>query len=530
MNTASDGVRLDAWTERLARHRMVLLAVIVVLSYLPSLGGGYLPYDDDWLIERNRLLEAPLRDALGAFFFDLSRETRTTLGAEYLPLRDLSHWLEVASFGKSAWGMRLVQLGLYLGALSLLHDALARCLTRGAAFIAVALFAVHPTHVESVAWLAGRKDVLSMFFVCAALALYSRQGNTRWWAVPLVVAAALSKSMSVVCPGLLLAMDLLCNRRPAWRVLAGCVIGVVGVFALHLSVGSRVGMVGGPLAESRWVAWWTMGEVWLRYVNAWIWPPGLSIIYDVAPVRHATLASIAGWLLVLGSSTYGVFRAKAGQPFALGVAMWAWVPLLPVSHVIFPLQNVMADRYLWLSTLAPALWLGRAWSGLPRAGVRRGLALNVFRGGLVGLLCWFIGGAASRAALFGDPVALFADATRKSTGPRAPYQWGYTSSRVGDVDVAIAGYEEALRRDCFDCGAQRSAANNLAQLFVRRGQPQLAEPVLRRSLERFPDDPKTVLNLVKVLTRLGRVEEARQLYETAQARSAALGVPFEVTE
>jgi tetratricopeptide (TPR) repeat protein len=279
------------------------------------------------------------------------------------------------------------------------------------------------------------------------------------------------------------------------------------VFAVQLRVGSTVGMVGGPLGDSRATAFWTMGEVWLRYLKALVFPPSLSIVYDPSPVVVATFASVVGWLLMAGSVGYGLWRAISGKTCALGVVVWAWLPLLPVSQVVFPLQNVQADRYLWLTSVALGLVLGVAWR-----------ANNAGKGLTAALVTIFAVGTAHRAALFGDAVALFADASDKSTGPRAPYQLGYALQQQGETSAAIEAYRAALARPCDDCSPQSSAANNLATLFVAQNEPHLAEPVLRRNLTRFPEEPKSLFNLVKVLTRLGRVEEARRLYDEGKLR------------
>jgi len=202
-----------------------------------------------------------------------------------------------------------------------------------------------------------------------------------------------------------------------------------------------------------------------------------------------------------------------------------------VSQLVFPLQNVMADRYLWLTSMAVGLLLGSAWHARVSTVTRR----RLLRGAIVGMLGGFAVGTMTRAALFGDPVALFTDATKKSTGPRAPYQLGYVLAESGDTTGAIAAYELALLRPCNDCGPQRRAANNLARLFVESGEPHAAERVLRQSAQRFPDDPKTAFNLVKVLVRVGKTDEARRLFDetrtrhptyqptTADARERALG-------
>lgn len=501
------GTSLRRWATRLETSWAWLFGLLLIWLYVPSLSGDFLPYDDDWLITNNALLELPLAQALKAVFLDLSLETRLALGAEYLPLRDLSHYIEVTLFGKRVFVMRVVQLSLYLVALGFLYQGLVPCVNVATARVATIVFAVHPVHVESVAWLAGRKDVLALVFVSAALACYVRSGRLRWVAVPLVAAAALSKSMSVITPGLLLAMDLLAKRRPAWGVLGACLTVAGLTFVVHSQVGATVGMVGGPLGQSRALAFWSMGEVWLRYLEVAVWPPACSIVHDVNWVWSPTFTSVMGWGLWGAAGAYGVSRAVKGETFALGVTGWALLPLVPVSQVIFPLQNVMADRYLWLSVLALGLVLGRFWS------IR-----NATKGMFVVAGLGFAIGTLHRAALFGDATAVFLDASTKSSGPRAPYQLGYAYQQLGESTQAIVAYREALTRDCDDCSTKRSARNNLAVLYVAQNELQLAEEVLRGNMAEFPSDPKSAFNLVKVLFRLGKLDEARQLYEEASLR------------
>lgn len=498
---------LARWQTFLDRYGIAFLCAGVSLLYLPSLGGDFLPYDDDWLIQNNRWLEAPPRAALYAIFFDLSRETRLALGAEYLPLRDLSHYAEVALFGRSAFGMRLVQLGLYLAALVAFADALRLLLPRAWFWVTLIVYAVHPSHVESVAWLAGRKDVLGLLFLFIALSCYVRGGRRQWWVVPLVTGATLSKSMSVIGPGLLIATDLLGGRRPQWAVITGTVLGAGLVWLVQANVGETVGMVGGPLADSRVTAFWTMGEVWVRYALMLCYSPALSIVHQIAPVVHPTWMAALGWSAFAVSLGWALWRAVRGATFPLGVALWIWLPLLPVSQIMFPLQNVMADRYLWLTPVGLGLALGVCWSRHAIAQWTITVAVLLLSVGVV-----------HRAALFGDAVALFADASRKSNHPRGPYLMAYELAKRGETELAVEAYEEALRRPCANCEEARRAANNLAVLYVASERVDRAEAVLRRSISAFADDAKAHFNLVRVLTRLGKRDEARRLYDQARLR------------
>src|SRR5205085_16451 len=113
-------------------------------------------------------------DAPYAMLFDLSRETRLELGAEYLPVRDLVTWSLVRVVGVSAPGLRVAMLGLYVAAVLAWRVWFRRMLGAGmAGEIAALLFAIHPVHAESVAWLAGMKDVLALLFTGLALATYA---------------------------------------------------------------------------------------------------------------------------------------------------------------------------------------------------------------------------------------------------------------------------------------------------------------------------------------------------------------------
>jgi hypothetical protein len=133
------------------------LALAVGAVFSPALAGGFLNYDDPWLIQGNPVFARPLGEALGAIWLDLGRATRLQLGAEYLPLRDTSHLLEIRLLGGARPAfMHAVQLALYVAAVLLFRVALLRSLPqRWVAELAA-------VHAETVAWLAGRKDVLAL--------------------------------------------------------------------------------------------------------------------------------------------------------------------------------------------------------------------------------------------------------------------------------------------------------------------------------------------------------------------------------
>jgi tetratricopeptide (TPR) repeat protein len=478
-------------------------AVIVV--YLPSLGGGFLNYDDPWLIQQNPYFARPDLRALVAIWTDFGRDTRLGLGAEYLPIRDSSHWLEALALGSlHAPAMRVANLGLYLGAVLFLRRALRAVTPPGLAEAAVWLFALHPVHVESVAWLAGRKDVLALFFVAGALAAYATQSRHRVWSVPLLFSAAiLSKAMSISAVCLLPALDLLGGRRPAYRVYASSLLCLLWLI-VDLYVGRLVGMTTLPAGGSRWAAAATMGPVWLRYLGLLAWPPGLSMVHDV-PIRSSWDAwAILGWAGLGVWCAAGLALLRRGRSVTLASFILFALPLAPVSQVLFPLENLMADRYLYLSALGPCLAVSAALGSLGRAG----------RPTAVLLAASVAAATCGRSALFADSVRLFRDATAKTeTSGIAPYQLGQAYEERGDDAQAIRAYEQVLERAPPPAEVARRATNNLTKLWARTGRLDAAEHLLRRSLPWWPDDPKILGNLAEVLARQGRAAEAKRSFD-----------------
>ncbi|HVZ32973.1 MAG TPA: hypothetical protein VG963_11135, partial [Polyangiaceae bacterium] len=402
-----------------------LIGALVIVLYLPSIPGDFLAYDDPWLVENNPILKFPLGAALRSIFFDLDFYTRFSLGAEYLPLRDVSYWIDRA-LGLGAPAMRAEQVFIYIAAVLLVRAALLLNLrSRIAAEVVTLCFALHPVHVESVAWIAGRKDVLALFFIAAALRAYEAPGRRSWAAVPLLVLAYFSKSMSIVACGLLLAQDLIARRRPRWGVLSVSALLAVLSLQLHGMVGARVSMLSGPLAGDRATAWRTMGHVWLRYLQVLAWPPKLALMHEVPRPVTWDAASLLGWGLIAAGALAGVLWLRRGKPLVLACWLWTVVPLVPVSQVLVPLQNVMADRYLWLSVFGVGLLLARLWQ-LGRLGAW---------GVLVALGVWATG-SAWRADSFADGVALFSREIPLTRGAAAPVALAEAYVRRLNLDSA----------------------------------------------------------------------------------------------
>jgi hypothetical protein len=482
-------------SERWLRFGVPLLLLVTALAYLPSLGGGFLNLDDPWLLESNPALQRPTLRALWAIWTDFSLPARLTFGAEYLPLRDTSHLLEAWAAGLLPGPMRVVNLLIYLAVIVVLRRLLQQLLRNDvSALVATAAFALHPVHVESVAWLAGRKDLLAMLFAAFAMHAYvARRAHCASWTAFWFLLAMLSKSMSVVLPLLLPLLDLWARRRPNYRAISLSLVAVALVMPLHLHVGALVEMTQPRAGGSISGAFATMGSVGLRYIGVLLWPPSCSLVHDVPIATRWAMVPLLGYsalLIALGFAAWANWRR--GQTQWLVAVGFFLLPLLPVSQVIAPLQNRMADRYLWWSVMSLSVllvWLVARW---PRLG--GALALG-------SLLSW-TALTAERASLFGDSALVFEDATRKTTESGvAPYQLAMALEAQGEIERPRLAYEEVWRRTKGRDESSRRATNNLARLEARQGNFARAEAVLRRGLEHFPDDPVMQGNLVKVLAK-----------------------------
>ncbi len=512
---------LPALLNRFDKWLPLALCSCLLAVYSMSLGGGFLVWDDPWLIVENVVLRQGFAEAMSNIWFDWSRSTRLSLGAEYLPIRDTSLWLEAQLWGLEPRPLRLSNWAIYVAGILCIRGALRRTLSSNVvAEVATWVFAFHPVHVESVAWLAGRKDVLALAFVGAGLLCYSGDdGRQRWWVVPLFLLAHLSKSMSVIAVGLLVAQDVLARRRPNWRIMSACLVAALGCLMVHLRVGEVVAMIVDPVGGSRLAAVLTMGPVWLRYMWLMVFPGALSLVHDVAPITSPSLISALGYSILIGWGCAGVWwfrseRRSAGDELdrgalTLSAFLWFVVPLAPVSQVLFPLQNLMADRYLIFSVMAVALVTG--WVASLR--VRAAPLL----GGLI-VACFSLV-TADRASLFASSVDIFLDATHKTEhSTLAPYQLGQGYEHEAQWALAADAYRIVLERDEGSGGAARRATNNLARLLVMEGELARAEQLLARGIQRWPHDPKMHMNLVKVLYRRGRELEARRLFAETQRR------------
>ncbi|HEV7921441.1 MAG TPA: hypothetical protein VGR02_11695 [Thermoanaerobaculia bacterium] len=338
------------------RKPQLLIALLVVLPILvfgQVAGHKFLNYDDAQFVTANEYVRGGLSaEGLGWAF--------GSAAIGYYPLTWLSHMLDVQLFGMNAGAHLLSALLLHILSTLALFFAL-RQLTGSmirSLFVA-ALFAIHPMHVESVAWVSERKDTLSTLLGMLALLAYACRREKRWLVAAALAASLLAKQMLITLPFVLLLLD----WWPLRRLNAAAVKEKIPLFVLTV-IGAVVAVIGQrnlnavqtgdalPLGDRLGNA----AVAYVRYLAKLFWPTDLAVIYPMADVSTgATLGALA--LLAILTAAAWALRKRA--PYLLMGWLWYLGTLVPVIGIVQIGAQSMADRYTYFPYIG--LFIAIVW-------------------------------------------------------------------------------------------------------------------------------------------------------------------------
>jgi tetratricopeptide (TPR) repeat protein len=376
-----------------------------------------------------------------------------------------------------------------------------------------ALFAVHPVHVESVAFVSGRTDLLAAVFSMGAVLLWLRarsaEQRNRGWSVAaggaLYLLACLSKEVAFVLPAVLVAWDLLLpSASERWRTrdrftwLAGFAAALGAVLVLRVAVAgvpSAGGIAGiaGPTPLAQRLA--LLPSVLLFSLRLLVFPWPLTPYYvpDQVRVGAATVVA-AGLLLAVWALLAGRRWKRAG---ALSAA-WALFFLLPTLPLAERGGALVAERFLYLPSAGLSIlvvaWCGREMPFRRSVGALFGLATAVVAAVTVG-----------ESAIWRDEGTLFSAITRRS--PTWADGWvglAHVREQQGRLDEAATLLNEAFRLD----PAHEGAHMKLGMVRGRQGRFDQALTAFQRALELRPDYPDALVNLGQTLLMMRRPIDA----------------------
>lgn len=509
-----------SWTRARWRWLTLLLVAAAVLPYLPTLGAGTIQYDDPYYIDH----QPYWREATPRTLWDA---VRRPVFANFQPLHLASYWLDRLVWGRSYVGLRVTQLALYAACVAALV-AVARRLALPPLAVAAAglLFAWHPSHVENVAWLSQRKDLLFLLFTLLGLAAWlgprpwplaapgapDPGARGRALAVALFALAMASKTTGIVVVPVVGVLALARRRLRAdlpW-LLAVALLAVAAA-GLGYAAQREFGTVTPPTPWAERLPRVTRAMAW--YVGQAVAPlsllprppePGPAI----APLEAARLSLLAATVAGAAWSWLG-----GGRTFAV-LAAWFFACLAPTSGIV-PFVAYVHDRYLLASTVPLALGAGLAAAAVGRRwpGRRRFVCAAA---GLVGLGWLWL--AAPYARAWRTDLGRVTWALRQDPTDVAALE-DYAAVLVTDPATAEEGEALARRINAAAPGRRRTLMILVDRLAARGEQAQV-----RALLEALaPFDYKAALLLAGEDARAGDVAAAERWVELAAPRAPPNG-------
>jgi len=435
--------------------------------------------------------------------------------ANWHPLTWISHQLDVSLFALNPGWHHLMNVGWHI-ANTLLLFGLLRMMTGAvwrSAFVA-AVFAVHPAHVESVAWIAERKDVLSAFFwltTTGAYVAWVRQpGAARYGLVLLLFALGLmAKPMLVTLPFTLLLLDVWPLGRTAvsWTrkvveklPLFAVVIASSAITAIVQQRGGAVGTLDLiPMSDRLANAVLSYG----RYLKMLVWPVDLAVLYPY--VFNLPLSSVALAGAVLAAISVLAWRVRRAHPYVLIGWLWFLGTLLPVIGLVQIGVHALADRYTYLPYVGVLIAI--AWGG--RALAMRMHATPAFlRVTAAGLVIALAVVAHLQAATWVTSEGIWLRAvTSTRNNARAHNALGSVYGNAGQADEAIVQFRAALRLRP-DVSDARVIYANLGRALMSKGEAEEALPFLERAIALNPERADIRHDAALACFALTRTEDA----------------------
>jgi tetratricopeptide (TPR) repeat protein len=508
------------------------LVAITWFVFGQTLRHDFVNFDDHVYVYENPLVVRGLstEGIIGAFTH--------THALNWHPLTTLSHMLDCQLYGLKAGGHHLTNVILHTISVLLLFLVLKQI--TGAlwqsAFVA-ALFAIHPLHVESVAWIAERKDVLSAVFFVLTLAAYARYARApstpRYLLAALLFACGLmSKPMLVTLPFVLLLLDywplgrLESQKSEAGSRLRRLITEKLPLFALSICscIVTLFTQRQGPNPIDQLPFLWRVNNTFVSYVTyIWqmLWPVRLAVFYPHPNDRLPLLEVAAAIAFLVGVSLLVIYLRRT-KPYLVTGWFWFLGMLIPVIGLVQVGEQAHADRYTYLPQIG--LYIMIAWS----VGDLLLESTSRARRALVGVAAAIIivslsARARGQASYWKNSETLWNHTLAvTSDNDVAHNNLGFVFLRRGELDKAILEFQAALdirsrsTQTHYNLGAAL-IQNNMGNAFARKQLLDEAIDHLQEAARLRPDYADAYFNLGTVLFQQGRIDQAIAQWQKALA-------------
>jgi tetratricopeptide (TPR) repeat protein len=500
----------------MSRPRLIalLLALTTLLAYLPVTRDAFLNYDDDDYVTNNPQVQNGLTLA------GLKWAFTTWHASNWHPLTWLSHMADYEVFGFNPGAHHFVSVLFHAANAALLFILLLRLTEKiwPCAFIA-ALFAWHPLHVESVAWVAERKDVLSTFFALLSLLSYTKftKENCRrsyWFALIFFAFGLMAKPMLVTLPFVLLLLDFWPLQQFDNSTIRRLLVEKIPFFALTV-----LSCIVTFLAQQNGDSVVSLAKVSLDYrlekvLTAYVgylqkifWPENLAVIYPMPERIPALSVAAASGVLILFSAA--AWFARTRWPYLAVGWLWFLGTLVPVIGLVQVGGAALADRYTYFPAIG--IFLAVIFGALEFANRFR-FPKIIFSAVAVLILGVCLMLTERQLRFWRDSETLFTRTLAVTKGNDiAHVNLGVAFEQDGKLDEALAEYRAAEKL----APARYQIHNNLGNLLDNLGQPAAALVEYREAIRLDSRQPFLHDSLGVVLVEFGRFTEAINEFTTA---------------
>ncbi|MDB6125205.1 MAG: Tetratricopeptide 2 repeat protein [Pedosphaera sp.] len=501
----------------------LLLAAVTLALYWPVTRADFINFDDNLYVTDNARIQSGITPASLAWAFT------TGHASNWHPLTWISHMLDWQCYGASAGGHHLTNLLFHIANALLLFGFLQ--ITTGAFWrgaLVAALFAWHPVHVESVAWISERKDVLSTCCWLSTMLAYvwyvRRPGWLRYMLVlVLFMLGLLAKPMVVTLPIVLLLLDFWPLQRTSlewkpnqnlpgfaqWKPLLLEKLPMLALAGIASLITVYVQSLGGAVAQLHLSITARVANALLAYVRYFgkiIWPENLAVFY---PYHSWSWWQVAAAILLLSALLVLTVRQAKNHPYLFTGWLWYLITLLPVIGLIQVGEQALADRYAYIPSIG--LFIMLAW-GIPDILTRQSLHkfawVTASSLALVGcIICTM-----TQLRYWQNSSTLFTHAlavTEKNTVARN--YLAQASSKSAKLDETIRRYSEELRRH----PDSDQLHNDLGLALATRRKYREATNHYAAALQLNPKNAMAHLNYGMTLATLGQLDEATSHYRAA---------------
>ena len=517
----------------------LLLVFAVLVIFWQVLGFEFVNYDDDRYVTRNPMVQQGLTLTSVKWAFS------STHAEFWHPVTWLSHMLDIQIFGLNPGGHHFSNLLLHIINTLLLFWILTH--TTGYLWrscIVAALFALHPLHVESVAWVAERKDVLSTFFWMLTTLMYVRYaknpGIRRYLTVIFFfILGLMTKPMLVTLPFVFLLLDFWplnrlrsaspartdqqFRRQPGSRLIIEKIplFFITTVFSLTTfmvqTADRHTGSFGHPIGERLTTALVS----YVGYLIKTCWPFQLSVFYPY-PDSYA-FWQVTGAVIFIAGISFGVLKAARQCPFLPVGWFWYTGTFLPVIGIVQVGAHATADRYTYIPLIGIFIMVTWGFYEVLTGWRHRGKITYVLAPLLIG---FFMAVAFIQTGYWRNSTLLFENALKTTRNNYMAYNnLGNIYFRKGLIDEAMNYYISAIQIE----PAFAIAHSNLGATLVRKGKIQQAIDQFNRALSIDPGRDDARRNLKKTVAAIDAIkEEIAAREKTAEIETENYELKYEI--